>query len=471
LLRDFHPGWPGHRVEQERNLTDLIYCDRDRRRDRLQPGPAPPMLGDHPPPRRIFSARHAMTSRPFRPGLLHRAWRLLPAQPRRRAISNLAALLAPRIDPGSPVAQGGIAVIGELSRPSGLGEGARLMLRALEALQVPSWAIDVGAYLPAGGNSIGALPGLPPPGVPLVIHVAAPLLPLVLLRLPRALLRGRRIVGYWAWELPDLPPEWRVGARFVHEVWVPSPFTAAACETLLPGRVRVVPHPLATAPPEPAARDRRSFGWPDGAVVVLVSANLASSFTRKNPLAAIAAFRAAFGQRLDRLLVLKLGNPAHFPADFARVTAAVGDAANIRIDTTDYPIADVHAMTAAADIVLSLHRSEGFGLVLAEAMLLGRPVIATGWSGNMAFMDADSAALVGYRLVPTEDARAVYHGSRWAEPDQGEAVSRLRQLADDATARAALGARGRQYARAALDATRLADAVRGLRIGVAECVR
>jgi hypothetical protein len=100
-------------------------------------------------------------------------------------------------------------------------------------------------------------------------------------------------------------------------------------------------------------------------------------------------------------------------------------------------------------------------------MLLGRPVIATGWSGNMAFMDAASAALVDYRLVPTADGREVYYGSRWAEPDQGGAVAQLRRLADDAAARAALGACGRERARGSLGAGPLAAAVRGLGLEVA----
>ena len=410
-----------------------------------------------------------MAPEAFRPTLLHRAWRRLPAQQRRRVAARIAALLAPRIERGVPSARGGLAVAGELSRISGLGEGARLMLRALDRLQIAHWAMDVSGHLPAAGSGTPAThAAVPPAGVPLVVHVNAPLLPLVLLRLPRDLLVGRRVIGYWAWELPDVPPDWRAGARFVHEVWVPSAFTAAAFERVLPGRVRVVPHPLAIAPPEPATLDRGAFGWPTDAVVVLVSANLASSFERKNPLGAVAAFRAAFGNRRDRLLILKIGNPDHFPADFARITEAVADAPNIRIDTQPYPAAVAHALTAMADIVLSLHRSEGFGLVLAEAMLLGKPVVATGWSGNMAFMDEASAALVDYRLVAAVDARQVYYGSHWAEPDQGGAVAHLRRLADDAAARASLGAAGQLRARERLGAGPLAAAVRGLGLAVPE---
>jgi glycosyltransferase involved in cell wall biosynthesis len=316
--------------------------------------------------------------------------------------------------------------------------------------------------LPAHTADFAVTSETPPHGAPLLLHVNAPLVPLVLFRLPRDVARGRRVIGYWLWELPTVPPEWRAGAKFVHEVWVPSDFVAGAVEPLLPGRVRVVPLPLALARPAPSALDRSAFGLPRDAVLVLVTFNLASSFERKNPLAAIAAFRAAFGERADRVLVLKVGNREHFPDDFARIAADVGGVPNIRLETRTLPTADVHALTAASDIVLSLHRSEGFGLVMAEAMLLGRPVIATGWSGNMTFMDADSAALVGYRLVPARDPRQVYVGANWAEPDQTDAVAHLRRLADDADARAALGARGNAMATARLGVQPLIAALRAI---------
>jgi glycosyltransferase involved in cell wall biosynthesis len=254
----------------------------------------------------------------------------------------------------------------------------------------------------------------------------------------------------------------------VHDIWALSNFTADAFRRWLPEdapqRVRAVPIPIAVTPPRPAPLDRAAFGLPGDAVVVLVSLNLASSFERKNPLGAIAAFRRAFGDRPDRLLVLKLGNPGHFAEDFARVRDAVAGAANIRIETRTFPAADSHALTACADIVLSLHRSEGFGLVPAEAMLLGRPVVATGWSGNMDFMDEDSAALVGYRLMPARDPRGVFEapGAVWAEPDIAEAAGHLLWLAGDAAARAGLGGQGRARASERLGDGALREAMGGL---------
>ena len=398
---------------------------------------------------------------------LHRLWRLLPAHQRRALLARGTALLAPRPDHRPPPPAGGVVVAGELTRASGLGEAARLMERAIAGLGVPTWQADIGSAVP------GEQPPLPPPGdvpggAPLLLHANAPTLPWALLRLPRGLVHGRRVIGCWAWELPVVPAAWRIGLGFVHEIWAPSSFTAEAFRAWVPAQsgitVRTVPHPVAMAPPVPAGLDRAAFGLPDAAVIVLVSFSLASSNVRKNPLGAVQAFRAAFADRADRILILKIGNPGHFPAEFAALRDAVAGCRNIRLETRTLPRADSHALTACADIVLSLHRSEGFGLVPAEAMLLGRAVVATGWSGNLDFMDADSAALIGYRLVPARDPRGVFEapGAVWAEPDLAEAAAALRRLADDPAARAALGARGQATARARLGTGTLAAALRDL---------
>jgi glycosyltransferase involved in cell wall biosynthesis len=373
------------------------------------------------------------------------------------------ALLAPRPDVPAPTARGGVVVAGELGRATGLGEAARIIERAIARIGLPTWSVDLDEPAAMGI----------PPGAPLLLHVNSPQVPLALLRAGRGLVRGRRVIGYWAWELPSVPDTWRAGLPFVHEIWANSSFSAAAFRSWLapdaPRPVRAVPIPLAVAPPVPAALGRAAFGLPADAVVVLVSFNLASSFERKHPLAAVAAFRRAFRDRRDRLLLLKVGNPGHFTEDFARLRQAVAGAANIRIETRTLPAADSHALTACADIVLSLHRSEGFGLVPAEAMLLGRPVIATGWSGNMDFMDEESAALVGYRLVPARDPRGVFEApdAVWAEPDIDEAAAHLVRLAGDPAARVALGERGRARARASLGDAALREALQAIGLGPA----
>lgn len=397
--------------------------------------------------------------------LPHTLWRLLPQTARRTAMAHTTAWFAPHPDRIPPPATHGLAVAGEFSRTSGIGESARLMAAAAERLGTKVWRADIAPPVDATAELPKPTDLLPPPGAPLAIHINPPQLPLAFLRGPRSLPKNRRIIGCWYWELPSVAPEWRPGARFVHDIWAPSRFTADALEPLKPGRVRVVPPPLADAPPIPAHADRAAFGLPDDAVITLVSFNLASSFARKNPIAAISAFKEAFGNRPDRILVLKIGHPDHAPADFARLKEAA-DAPNIRIETRSLPTADSHALTACCDIVLSLHRSEGFGLVPAEAMFLGKPVIATGWSGNMDFMTTDTAALVGYRLIPVQDDRMVYRNSVWADPDIREAADHLRRLADDAQARQNLGARGQAHVRRVLTSAPLAAAMRDLGLHV-----
>jgi glycosyltransferase involved in cell wall biosynthesis len=340
------------------------------------------------------------------------------------------------------------------------------MLAGLERLGVPCWSF--GAGVPVPGESMPAF-DMPPPGIPLILHVNPPMLPAALLRLPRGVLKGRRIVGYFAWELPTIPPNWHPGAAFVHDIWVPSRFTAAALEVLAPGRVRVVPHPVAVRPPVPSRLARADFSLPDGGFVVLTSFSLASSFERKNPLAAVAAFRAAFGDRPDRILVVKVTHAALWPDDLARLRAAIAGAPNIRLETRLLSEADNFALTACVDCVLSLHRSEGFGLVPAEAMSLGRPVVATGWSGTTDFLDDESGVPVPYRLVPARDPRGVFEapGAVWAEADVGAAAVALRDLAASPARCVMLGAAARRAVRTRLGTAALAAALTGIGLDMA----
>lgn len=362
----------------------------------------------------------------------HRIWQKLPQEPRRRFFAWATALVAPSISKTYPSRASGIIVAGELSRSSGLGEGARLMVKALRKLNIPcaTWDIDTRRL---EGDAVGA-------GAPLVIHVNAPMLPSVLLRMPRSLRNGRKVIGYWAWELPIIPKTWTYARRHVHEIWVPSRFTADALAPLkIP--VRVVEHPVGLAGQKPSQKDRAAFNLPDDALIVLVSFNLASSMVRKNPIDTIRAFREAFGIRPDRILLLKIGHTENYPGDMAAIQAAIGGAPNIRLDTAHYSSEDTLALMACADIILSLHKSEGFGLVVAEAMALGRCVVATDWSATAEFMDTSCGLPVAYSLSPARDPRGVLDmpQTSWANPDVQSAAQALREAADNPALRKRLG--------------------------------
>lgn len=358
--------------------------------------------------------------------LVHRIWRALPRGPRRQALFTWQALRAPRIA-AAPEPAGPLTVGGFLSAPSGLGEGARRMLAELAAQGIEAAGADLTAALRQGQQAAPMQPPAPGPGT-LLLHVNGFMLPWALGALGKSAVGRKRVIAYWAWELPRLPPEWRRGFRAAHEIWVPSRFVAEAVREAGSLPVRVVPHPMPMPDPAPLGRD--AFGLPADAFVALAMFDAGSSIARKNPLAAIRAHRAAFGDRPDRILLLKTHNTAGAGAAWHEVAAAA-QTPNIRILDGALQARDVWALIAAADVVLSPHRAEGYGLAIAEAMALGRAVIATGWSGNMDFMTGPGCIALPYALVPAEDPQATYHhpAMRWAEPDAAALTAALGALA------------------------------------------
>jgi glycosyltransferase involved in cell wall biosynthesis len=278
-----------------------------------------------------------------------------------------------------------------------------------------------------------------------------------LTRLGPGLLSGKRIVGYWVWETERAPPAWGKAARLVHDIWAPSRFAARAIEGVAGRKVDIVPHPAALGAHAPVAPERRAsarakLGLGD-AFVAFTSFSITSSIERKNPVASMRAFADAFPNE-EAVLIVRCIQAARFPAAFARLKAAAAQAGpRVRLIEPVKGGEDLDDLYAATDVYISLHRSEGFGLNLAEAMLSGLPVIATGWSGNLDYMDDESAALVPVRrMIPVRDPQRVYAlaGAVWADPDHDAAVEHLRRLARDESARRALGERARSAALARL---------------------
>jgi glycosyltransferase involved in cell wall biosynthesis len=279
----------------------------------------------------------------------------------------------------------------------------------------------------------------------LILHVNAPWVPFALLLLGRRLVRGKRIVGYWHWELPEVPDDWKIGYPFVHEIWVPSRFVEKAVARSNPGKpVRIIPHPVALRVPNPKKSAQRT----DRPFTVLVVFNMGSSIARKNPFAAIEAFRAAFGGDVSARLVIKATNCELYEEGFDALLAATRLTGNIDLVTHAFSPAQMDMLYERADVVMSLHRSEGFGFVIAEAMLRGLPVVATNWSGNYDFLNESNGMPVHWVPVRASDPQGEYDQSHltWADPDVHDASAKLKVLRDHPRLRAELGRRAREDA-------------------------
>jgi glycosyltransferase involved in cell wall biosynthesis len=381
---------------------------------------------------------------------MHHLWRQMPHRHRRRLLLHATALAAPKPDTRA-TRKGPLFIAGFLRAASGLGQCARLFHDAYKDAGAEVYGIDL-SDLFRQGTAIAdfrfcngrAHKG---PGI-LMLHVSGPSVPLALAALGRGFLRRKWRIGYWAWELPDLPEEWRCGGAYLHEIWAISSFSADAFARGLQRSIRVVLPPV---PPWAPQRDgTREYRRRTGAeFVVLTAFNMASSFARKNPLAAIKAFKAAFAHDTGALLVVKVAHGHTFGEGLSQLKEACRGHGNIVLELDTCSDADLLDLVAGADVVLSLHRSEGFGLLLVHAMHLGRAIVATDWSASREFLTPHNACLVPTRLVAARDRQGSYDypQSMWAEPCIAQAAAWLRRLREQPAFGAALGRRAREDAR------------------------
>lgn len=357
------------------------------------------------------------------PELLRSTWKRAP-EPWRRAVGRtihpLATAYTRRLALRSLGNEGtGLpAIVGWFGGSSGIALSAQLASRALHELGIQHRCVEVGDLadpaVPEDLSSTGWM-----------FHLNAPELMILLRRWGADRLRGRRF-GYWAWELPRAPSSWLKSTVVLDGVIAPSRFTAEAfAGSKTP--VAVAPHPMVAADFDRAAASAEFLR--DGVFRVISLFDFKSAVARKNPLGAIRAFSMAFGDDTAARLVLKTSN-----ADFApHLMQAVKEAArpNVQILDERWGRDRLLEFIASADVLLSLHRSEGFGLTIAEAMMLGVPVVATAWSGNLDFMDEETACLVPAKLRPVDDQQGIYRGQVWAEPDEYVAADGLRRLRAD----------------------------------------
>jgi glycosyltransferase involved in cell wall biosynthesis len=256
-------------------------------------------------------------------------------------------------------------------------------------------------------------------------------------------------IGYWVWESQHyFPTQWLQTFKLFHEIWTPSNYSNQAISNVSPIPVMTIPHAISL--PEDPAVDRQELGLPADKFVFLFIYDPLSLSARKNPEGVIKAFQQAFDRSDDRVcLVIKTkGINAQTLAKFKQLAA---DCAQIILIDAKFSRDRLNALIYHCDCYLSLHRCEGFGLTLAEAMFYGKPTIATGFSGNLDFMNRANSFLVDYQPIEL-DRDIVYFGKGtiWAEPDLDCASRYMQQVVADPALANQIGTRAARDIRSQL---------------------
>ena len=348
---------------------------------------------------------------------LRRVWWLMNAP---RAAGHIPG-------PGDPV-----VVVGMFTTASGIGEAARLEYHAIRRENPNTFAFNLSPALKQEdlAREVDLIDTLPEaPSGTLLFVINAPNLPFAMKVCGAASRPGWRHIGLWVWELEVAPKGWEKCFPLIDELWFPSEFAARPFRVPGAPPIRVRPHRALVPRHIGAKRDK--FGLPANCFVALTFADAMSSFNRKNPLGAIKAFSAALGGRADARLVVKIRNAGRSPKHHARLQAAARDAGNVSFIDGILTTREKLELIASCDVFVSLHRSEGFGLTLAEAQELHVPVVATDWSANTEFLREGDGAMVPARLIPVEDPGGPYGHyphAVWADPDLEAAAAALARM-------------------------------------------
>ncbi len=344
----------------------------------------------------------------------------------------------------------GINVAGFAQSVYGIGESSRAIWRAVQATGLPCVLLNVRSRMHSNADaSLGEFARDNPFRVNLMTFSFDYSRRFYRDMGPR-FFAGRHNVGLWYWEQEHFPMRWHSAFDYYDEIWVPTCFTRKAIAAVSPIPVHKITYPLYFNETE-AVPDRGRFGLPENACVFLFNFDFLSTIHRKNPGAVIDAFRRAFRRDDEVVLVIKSINWEHDRAGRNSLGQA-SEGAKIVLMDTHISGGEMNALFASADCYVSLHRSEGLGLGMAQAMHLGKPVIATNYSGNLEFMNSENSLLVDYTMTElNEDSGPYERGTRWAEPNVEHAANLMRWVYEHRAESEVLGARAATDIRRTLD--------------------
>ncbi|MDO9105279.1 MAG: glycosyltransferase [Methylovulum sp.] len=352
--------------------------------------------------------------------------------------------------PATPALPFGVNIIGYVFGQLGIGEDARMAAQSLLEASVPMTMLDFppGADVPQVDRSMESYVSVEPkyiinlfclPGLEQGRYFA---------ERGRELFEGRYNIGYWPWELPEWPGDWQHLLSLVDEVWVSSQYIFDAIHPVSPVPVRIMP--MAVVIPEVSSLSREDFALPKNATLFLFAFDLNSSMARKNPKACVSAFLEAFPLKGESALgeeqvglVIKVHPPKAPNKEWDALKQLQENDPRIHLIEQTLSKPDLLALYNVCDCFVSLHRAEGFGRCIAEAMLLGKPVITTGFSGNLAFTSKENALLVDCKpLLLAENDYPYGQGQAWVEPDIRHAAEQMLRIVDNPRLTKTLGDAG-----------------------------
>lgn len=349
----------------------------------------------------------------------------------------------------------GINFYGPFAAISGLGAAARNLIQAVRSSGIPYelHVYDVSQGLPRITHDAAELLGTY--RINLIV-ANADLLESVVRLYPEGHFDQHYTIALWHWELAAFRPDWFGYFGAADEIWTTSAFVYESVAAIAPVPVHKVPLPIVPLPSSLSAKTARErFDIPHGAFVFLTVFDVGSTSARKNPMAVVKAFRQAFEHNDEAFLVVKFHSQENFEPNLMReLFRSISGLGNVILISERLSEFEMTLLRAASDCLVSAHRSEGFGLNIGEFMALGKPVVATNYSGNLEFFSSDVGYPVDYRLVEIESRAGPYlPGYVWAEPDFASLVGQLKLAYEeraDETRRKAAMARAEQFSPCAI---------------------
>lgn len=327
----------------------------------------------------------------------------------------------------------GINYVGYLKARSGLGQGSRLLGRAVRETKYDYTAIDT-KYGETKSYEETEFDNELSTNFPYNInlfHVQPHTnFEVAISQIGIDNLKGRYNIGYWVYEIENIPKKWHDSFKYVNEIWTPSEFASNAFRKVSPVPVYTMPYGVETKKNEKLTR--KDFELPEDKFIYLCLYDPKSSVERKNPQAVINAFKKAFKDNDEEVfLVIKMNKATQEDVDILK--NELEGIKNYKIFTESLPQEDLYSLISLCDVYVSLHRSEGFGLVMAEAMSLGTVCIATNYSSNLDFMNKDNSLLVDYKMIKTglKKHYLYQYNDLWADADVDQASDYMLKLFND----------------------------------------